>query len=196
MSRSAIFTVTFAATHDDGIRALRGVLKLALRRFGLRAVDIREHARVSRRRPAQVARKTSAHARRQEKIIMDMRRYSGTPFIKPGDVNAGPLRVVIVGVTEGKYGRPDLEFDDGSKLSVNATNNRTLVIAYGFESDDWINKEIELSLGEVEYNGEMQETVMVKPISPPVERKPPPPKPKGGSGAPGKRGDMDDEVPF
>jgi len=193
MSRVATFIVTFAAAPgNDGIRALRGTLKFAWRRFGLRTVDIREHttARVSRRRPAQVARKTSAHARRQE-TIMDMRRYSGTAFIKPGDVKAGPIRVVIVDVTEGKYGRPDLEFDDGTKLSVNTTNNRTLVIAYGAESDDWINKEIELSLGEVEYNGEMQETVIVKPISPPVEKKPPPPKPKNSSG-----GDMDDEVPF
>ena len=71
---------------------------------------------------------------------MDMRKYSGTVFLKPGDVKAGPLRVVIVAVTEGKFGRPDLEFSDGTKLSVNATNNRTLVTSYGGESDDWINR--------------------------------------------------------
>jgi hypothetical protein len=194
MSKGASFVVTFtAAPGSDGIRALRGVLKLALRRFGLRAISICEHTapKISRSRTAQAAR--TAHARRQETTIMglDMRKYSGTAFIKPGDVKAGPLRVVIVDVTEGKYGRPDLEFDDGTKLSLNATNNRTLVTAYGSNSDDFINKEIELSLGEVEYNGEMQETVIVKPISPPVEKKPPPPKPKNSSG-----GDMDDEVPF
>jgi hypothetical protein len=105
-------------------------------------------------------------------MTMDMRKYSGTPFLKPGDVKAGSLRVVIVDVTEGKFGRPDLEFDDGAKLSINATNNRTLVASYGGESGEWINKEIELSLGEVEYDGQMQETVVVKPISPPIERKP------------------------
>lgn len=113
---------------------------------------------------------------------MDMRKYSGTAFRKPSDVKAGALGVAIVAVTEGNYGRPDLGFDDGSKLSLNATNNRTLVSAYGVNSDDWLNKEIELSLGEVEYNGQMQETVVVKPVSPP--------KPKSS------RGDMDDEISF
>jgi len=189
MSRSATFTVTFtAARGGDGIRALRGTLKLALRRFGLRAVDVREHttAKVSRCRAAQAVRTTPS--RRQEKITMDMRKYSGTVFPKRGDVKVnGPLRVVIAGVTESKYGRPDLEFGDGTKLSVNATNNRTLVSSYGGESDNWINKEIELSFGEVEYDGQMQETVIVKPISPPIEKKPPKRKPSG---------DMDDEIPF
>jgi hypothetical protein len=123
-------------------------------------------------------------------MSMDMRKYSGTPFLKPDDVKAGPLRVVIVDVTEGKFGRPDLEFSDGTKLSVNATNNRTLVTSYGDESDDWINKEIELSLGEVEYDGQMQETVVVKPISPPVEKKKLPEPRKSRSG------DMDDEIAF
>jgi hypothetical protein len=36
------FVVTFRAQHDDGVRALRGLLKVALRRFGLRAVTIEE----------------------------------------------------------------------------------------------------------------------------------------------------------
>jgi hypothetical protein len=37
------FSVTFAAQPGvDGIKALRAVLKLALRRFGLRAIDVRE----------------------------------------------------------------------------------------------------------------------------------------------------------
>jgi hypothetical protein len=39
----ARFNVTFvAAPGTDGIRALRAVLKVALRRFGLRAIDARE----------------------------------------------------------------------------------------------------------------------------------------------------------
>ena len=37
------FIVTFAVGNDvDGIKALRALLKSALRRFGLRAVDVRE----------------------------------------------------------------------------------------------------------------------------------------------------------
>lgn len=188
MSRSATFIVTLtAARGSDAIRALRGNLKFALRRFGLRAVDVREYTtgKVSRCRSAQAVRTTNS--RRQEMMTMDMRKYSGTPFLRPGDVKAEPVRVVIVDVTEGKFGRPDLEFSDGTKFSVNATNNRTLVTSYGGESDDWINKEIELSLGEVAYDGQMQETVVVKPISPPIEKKPPRRKPGG---------DIKDEIPF
>jgi hypothetical protein len=105
----------------------------------------------------------------------------------------GALRVAIEEVTEGKFGRPDLTFDDGTKLSVNSTNNRTLVRAYGGESDDWLNKEIELSLGQLEYEGQMQDAVIVKPISPPIENKPTAPKPKSETG---KRNDLDDEIPF
>ncbi len=37
------YTVTFtAAPGSDSVRALRGTLKLALRRYGLRAIDICE----------------------------------------------------------------------------------------------------------------------------------------------------------
>ena len=191
MSGPPIFTVTFATDGTDGIRALRALLKAAKRRFGLRAVEVREYdaARVSRRRTARAARRTQA--RRQEKSITDMRKYSGAAFLKPGDIKAsGPRRVVITDVTEGKFDKPDLEFDDYTKLSVNA-NNRILMAAYGWESKGWLNKEIELGLGQAEYDGKEQEIVLVKPISPPIE-KTPPPKPKGGSD---KRGDMDDEIP-
>jgi hypothetical protein len=40
----ARFTVTFVATRDcvDAIKAFRLLLKVALRRFGLRAIDVRE----------------------------------------------------------------------------------------------------------------------------------------------------------
>jgi hypothetical protein len=127
-------------------------------------------------------------------MTMDMRKYSGAAFLKVGDIKvSGPRRVVIVGVTEGKYDKPDLELDDGTKLSINATNNRTLMSAYGWESEGWLDKEIELSVGKAEYQGELQDSIVVKPISLPIERKPPPPQPKGENG---KRGDMDDEIPF
>jgi hypothetical protein len=124
---------------------------------------------------------------------MDMRKYSGAAFLKPDDVRAGPLRKVIAGIAEGKYGKPDLEFDDGTKLGVNSTRNRALINAYGGESDGWLKKEIELSLGEAEYQGEMQESIVVKPISPAIKKKPSPPKPKPKSEG---GGDMNDEIPF
>ena len=185
------FTVTLRTDSDGAYRRLRRTLKTALRRDQLRAIDIREHSapKVSRCSTAQAVRRTQA--RRQEKTTMDMRKYSGPAFRKPDDVRTGSLRFKILDIAEGQYGRPDLAFDDGSKLSLNATNNRTLLNAYGGNSVDWINKEIELNLGDVEYNGQMQETVVVKPVSPPIEKKPLPPKPRKGPG-----GDMDDTIPF
>lgn len=85
----------------------------------------------------------------------------------------------------GPLGKPDLTFDDNTRLSVNTTNVRTLARAYGVESDDWIDKQVELVIGEIKYDGKMNEAILVKPISPPIENKAPPKKP-----------DFDDEIPF
>jgi hypothetical protein len=44
MTKSSTYTVTFRARPGvDGVRALRAVLKFALRRFGLQAIDAREN---------------------------------------------------------------------------------------------------------------------------------------------------------
>jgi hypothetical protein len=106
-------------------------------------------------------------------------------FWKVDQVKAsGPIRERIISVSEGQYGKPNVAFDDGSQLSLNATNCRTLARAYGFESGDWIDKEVELTLGEIQYQGKPQEAILVNPISPPIENKASP-KP-----------DFDDEIPF
>ena len=116
---------------------------------------------------------------------MDVRKYMGNVFLKVDHVKAtGPIRVTIIGVSEGQYGKPDLAFHDGSQLSLNATNCRTLARAYGFESDDWIDKEVELTVGEIQYQGQLQEAILIKPISPPIEKKAPPPS------------EFDDAMPF
>ena len=66
---------------------------------------------------------------------MDMSKFSGSAFLKVPDIKEapGPVRVVIEAVTIGQYGKPDLTFTDGTKLSVNPTNNRVLIAAYGTE---------------------------------------------------------------
>jgi hypothetical protein len=40
--------------------------------------------------------------------------------------------------------------------------------SYGRESRDWIGREIELYIGATTYQGREQESVLVKPISPPI----------------------------
>ena len=98
---------------------------------------------------------------------MDMREFSGDHFIKLDDVRDGPLHEVIAAVKLGKYDKPDLVFESGDLLSLNATNNKALIRAYGRNSDDWIGKEIDLLQGEIPFNNEMKETVIVQPASPP-----------------------------
>jgi hypothetical protein len=99
---------------------------------------------------------------------MDMRKFAGKSFIKVDDVRNGPLQVKIAVVKQGQYDKPDLVFETGEILGLNATNTKALMRAYGPDSDDWVGKEIELYLGEVEYQGEMQPAVLVRPISPPI----------------------------
>jgi len=118
---------------------------------------------------------------------MDMSKYVGSVFLKVEDIKASGSRLVtIVDVREGRFNKPDLHFGDGTRLGCNATNSRTLSKSYGFESGDWIDKEVELVVGEIPYQGKPQEAILINPISPPIENKKPP-KPEPG---------LDDEIPF
>lgn len=126
---------------------------------------------------------------------MDMTKYNSSEhFVKVEDVRNGSIQSEIAVVKDGKYDKPNIILETGDALSLNATNLRTLVRAYGSESDYWIGKQIELFLGEIEYQGSPHEAVLVKPISPPIKKEEtqepnskPTPKPVP---------DMDDEIPF
>jgi hypothetical protein len=129
---------------------------------------------------------------------MDVSKYLGRAFRTIADVKVnGSLRMVIKSVVEGKFGKPDLVFDDGTRLSISQTNTRILARAYGTDTADWIDKEVELYLGETEYEGEPQESILIKPISPPVEK-----KRRGDGATPARRirrepaNDMDDDIAF
>ena len=129
---------------------------------------------------------------------MDISKYLGRAFLKLADVKVnGPLRKVIASVVEGKFDKPDLVFDDGTQLSLSVTNTRILADAYGTDAAKWIGKEIELNVGETAYEGKPQESILVKPISPPVEK-----KTRGDGTTPTRRirrepaNDMDDDIAF
>jgi hypothetical protein len=114
----------------------------------------------------------------------------GSRFLKVADVKEGgtfQAKIVAVEISE-KFDKPEANLDDGSVLSLNATNVGRLVRAYGANSNDWIGKTIELSVGEVEYQDKPVETILVKAVSPPIENKAPA-KPK-------RRDDLNDEIPF
>lgn len=97
---------------------------------------------------------------------INMKKYAGETFLKVADVRDGPLQLQIAAVREGKFDRPDLVFETGDVLSLNATNTKILMRAFGSDSDTCIGKWIELYHGEIEYQGHMQEAVLVRPISP------------------------------
>jgi hypothetical protein len=107
--------------------------------------------------------------RQKVKWTMDMRQYTGESFVKLDDVRDGPLTETISGVVPGKYEKPNLQFESGSALSLNATNNKTLIRAYGPNSSDWIGKEVELFAGQVEFQGRPLDAVLVRSISPPLK---------------------------
>jgi hypothetical protein len=103
--------------------------------------------------------------------VVDMSKYMGGRFLKAADIKeSGPIRARIADIEIGeKFDKPEAILDDGSVLSLNATNCSRLGRAYGADSDDWIGKEIELDVGEVDFKGELKESILVEPISPPLE---------------------------
>ena len=99
---------------------------------------------------------------------MDMRPYSGQHYIKTDDVRDAPFRGIIGTVKNGRYGKPDLVFESGETLSLNATNTAALIRSFGPNSVDWYSKIVECTLGQTMFQGDATDTVIVKPISPPI----------------------------
>lgn len=130
---------------------------------------------------------------------MDVRQYYRTSkFLKAVDVREAPIRATIADVAEGKYGKMDLVFSDGQKMSLNGTNANVLAKRYGFNSEDWHGKEIKLSLGQTTFNGEIVDTINITPLSPSTpaaERKTPTDNADIGARVQ-HLDDMDDEIPF
>jgi hypothetical protein len=182
---------------NDSIHGLRATLKFAARR-GLRALAVRElrsTKHLARRRRAACGCKEAKQ--RQEIKKMDMSEYAGSRFLKVQDVKGGPIHGKIVRVDLGKYNKPNIHLDDGSILSGNATNVRALCRAFGNDSEGWVDREIELVLGTIEYQGEMQEAIVVNPISPTSQSKDTgAAKPAKAKAKPKSTDSMDDEIGF
>jgi Type III restriction enzyme, res subunit len=121
---------------------------------------------------------------------MEMRKFAGSSFYKVADVRKGPVQEKIAGIVMGKYGKPDAVFESGSKLSLNATNVKTLIRASGTDSEFWRDQTIELFEGEIEYQGKPQEAVLLRAVSTlELEKKKKEKKAR-------KPDPLDDEVPF
>jgi hypothetical protein len=128
-----------------------------------------------------------------------MSQYAGSNYLKLDDVRSGPRIEKIVRIQIGSYDRPEAVFESGNILSLNKTNVRTLIRALGEDERDWPGRKIELYLGKTKYQGQLTDSVLVRPINPPkadgVKA------PEGGphnapSSTAAKRDEMNDQVPY
>jgi hypothetical protein len=126
-------------------------------------------------------------AAKQRRRQVDMSKYTGSTFIKVDDLIHGPEQKQIIEIEEGRYDKPVVTFDDGSKLSLNGTNVGTLIRAFGKNDRDWLSRKIELYVGTIHYNGNDNASVLVRALEtvPAAARTPPDPKPA-----------IDDDVAF
>ena len=124
--------------------------------------------------------------------MIDMRKYSsGETYLTIADVRDGALQMRITDVREGKFDKPDLYLESGDVLSLNATNRKVLLRAYGVTSDTWIGKQIELVLGQTMFQGAPQDSIIVNPVSPPLTA-----AEKAAAAGEPARDKMDDDIPF
>ena len=124
---------------------------------------------------------------------MDMSEFGGRAYLRVADVEqGGSFKAKIVAVErDKKFGKALLHLSEGSILSLNVTNARTLIKSFGAESDDWLGKEVEIYLGATVFEGEEKATILLRVISAEVEHKKAvtPQKKKATK-------DMDETIPF
>ena len=95
---------------------------------------------------------------------------------------------MIIAVSESEQHQcAVLEFESGNQLFAWPNIARPLAKAWGYSSDDWIGKEVELSVGYYkDRNGKEKPTIEARPVTP---------APAPGKALPLSK-DMDDEIPF
>ncbi len=97
---------------------------------------------------------------------LDANDYIGGTYLKKSDLEAGPQRLTIRGVSRATFatrdGRPaedvlQLDLSDGRTFSLSAkTNIRILIKAFGRQTKAWIGKAIVLYIDEnVSYGGNL-----------------------------------------
>ena len=97
--------------------------------------------------------------------IKDMTEYAGPFYIKYDNAVVAPSRETIADVRKGDFDRPVLVFESGALLTLNKTNTRTLIHAYGKDPRNWIGLIVEVFAGETTFQGNTKKSVLIRPIS-------------------------------
>jgi hypothetical protein len=165
--------VTFVAEPGvDGIKALRSLLKTALRRFGLRAIDVRErahHAQEDERARAQPGSKTmSAFSDR-------VRSQREKGLYKVADFKVGEEQTFTIDHLDEEMEMFNKTIDilnfveTGKQLQINQTNAEFLLANFGDDPEQYAGKQVTLYLAEYEFNGKRDYGIRLKLVGAPSE---------------------------
>lgn len=99
-------------------------------------------------------------------------------YLKAADIGTRSPFVTIKAVSRQDFdGGPRLVlgFHETERLlSLNATNGRTLIAAFGDETSAWVGKAIRLTVRQVDYKGQPVDAIRVAPIEGPAAPATPP----------------------
>jgi hypothetical protein len=162
----------------DEIKALRALLKTALRRFGLRAMSVSEERETE-----------------EDKMpnINELYPPSGGTYLKADDLLSNDLTVTIAGVNidtdigRDKRGNVLVFRNYDALLVLNATVAKQIAAQHGNNTDDWTAKEITLFRDtSVTYNNQPAPGIRVRPAG----------YKGGGNGAKPAHPPIGDTIPF
>jgi hypothetical protein len=150
----------------DGIRALRALLKMALRRFGLRAVDVREcapHAYNDDDERALAPTREDPMSAFSDRI-----RGNQKGFYKVAEFEGGKELTLTISHLDADmemFGKTVdiLNFvETGRQLQINQTNAEILLDAFGDDPENWRGQRITLFATTYEYGDKKGLTIRIK----------------------------------
>jgi pyruvate/2-oxoacid:ferredoxin oxidoreductase beta subunit len=189
LHRPATFTVTLVAMPGvDAIKALRMLLKAALRTYGLRAIDVREDAPAHENQRASAQQPGSTTMSEFSKRVRSQKKG----FFRVADLEGGEKTLTIDHLDEEMevFGevKDILNFQEtAQQLQLNQTTSEWLLDNLGDDPEKWNGKQVTLYLAEYEYNKKKDLGIRLKlPGTAPAK-----PKPTASSKPP-----YDDGIPF
>jgi hypothetical protein len=132
---------------------------------------------------------------------MDMTKWSNNSFLKPDDVRDQPRKEQIVGVKppneNDRFPKPNAIFKSGKMVGLNKISVGALMVEFGAESNDWLDKYVEVRLETLDLASGPVEMIVVRPLNSaaPRSNSAKTPAQKAPIARPSSA-DMDDEIPF